>query len=456
MTKGERDRLWAIRAAAEGRLSTKEAAERLGVSKRQVRRLVARHSELGDKVAIHGLRGRAGNRGRDFRESGFRDVVLELARDRYDDYGPVLLAEVLEEREGLLVPRETLRRWLIEAGLRRAGRGRHRHPRRQRRSRFGELLQLDGSEHAWFEGRGHGGREPVLILTIDDATGRSSGRFHAGETTHAVQDVMRRWIERHGRPGAFYVDRASHFAGRTDEDKGDTRENTQVGRMLTELGVGLLLARSPQAKGRVERAFGTHQDRLVKKLRERGIRTIEEANEYLETEYWPEHNARFARPPANQEDAHRPLTLKQRSRVDEICSVREERTVTQGELIKLNGRVLQLRISGRQGPRPRSKIQVYVLANGEIRLRYRGRLIHFTDVTGQYEAEAPVRTRQAQLGAKRQRLLKTLERNGITTSPQGQSLESLSLTELEKLRPTARPAAAHPWRQRALPPRRVG
>ncbi|GIW71011.1 MAG: hypothetical protein KatS3mg102_0553 [Planctomycetota bacterium] len=385
--------------------------------------------------------------------------MLELIRRKYADYGPVLLAETLAEREGLHVARETVRRWLREAGLRAAGRRRwRRHVRRERRARFGELVQLDASIHRWLEGRGRGGREPVLISIVDDATGRSFGRFHAGETVHAIQDVMRPWIERHTRPRAWYVDRASQFQGKRDEDGFDPRYNTQIGRMWRELDSELLLARSPQAKGRVERALRTHRDRLVNKLRERGIRTIEQGNAFVEQQYWPEHNRRFARPAAEPRDAHRPLTLEQAARLEEIFSVREQRTLGKGEVVKLDGRVLQLEGAGRCRPRPGCRIEVLRDPHGGVRLRYEGLELGYRDVTEAHLQSAAERREAKELTRRRRRLEAALRAQGVTHCPRGRPLEQLTSLELQALRAPVPPRADHPWRRRALdkPPRRAG
>jgi hypothetical protein len=440
MNQGERDRLMTIRAASEGRMNQPEAAARLNVTTRQVRRLVERYKESGDGVAVHGLKGIAGNRGRGREED--RDAVLFHFLDEYGDYGPVLLSETLLERHELKVPRETLRRWLAKDGLRESGRSsRRRHPRRERRSRRGELVQLDTSIHAWFEGRGAGGEEPVLIVGIDDATSEAYGRFFEGDTSRANQEVIRRWTERNGRAGAFYFDRAAHFAGKPDEDGGDTREQTQVGRMLLELDIEPILANSPQAKGRVERTFKTHQDRLVKKLRERRISTIEAANDFLEREYWTKHNLQFAKPPLDPIDAHRALTNEQRRRFREICAIRVERTLLSGELVKVDGRALLVEIGGRRGPREGAKIVVVSERPGEIRLVYDGRNLRFEDITEREPARTEQRRRVTLERDRRERLLAECRRKDVQPSGRlaGRSIDSLSVLELQALRPPPTP-----------------
>src|SRR4051812_35594672 len=209
MTQAERDRLCVIRAASENRTGKREAAERLGVTTRQVRRLILAYRKHGDAVAIHGLKGAEGNRGKQ-REPCIRGLVTLLYREHYSDYGPTLLSETLTERHELEIPRQTVRRWLETSGAREPKRARRkRHPRRERRPRRDELVQLDTSKHEWFERRGGSGYT-YLICGIDDATSEVSGRFYEGDTSLANMDVIRRWVERSGRPGAFYVDCARH------------------------------------------------------------------------------------------------------------------------------------------------------------------------------------------------------------------------------------------------------
>ena len=244
MNQAERDRLCVIRAASEKRVSRREAADQLGVTPRQVRRLVVSYRARGDAVGLHGLKGLKGaesNRGQPW-EACIRELASSLYRDLYSDYGPKLLSETMWERHQLKIPAQTLRRWLKESGAREPKRSRRkRHPRREPRPRRGELVQLDTSEHDWFEGRGGSGKG-FLICGIDDATSEVYGRFYEGDTSLANMDLMRRWIERNGRPGSFYVDCARKFAGKLDEDGGDTRHKTQIGRMLGELEIEPILA----------------------------------------------------------------------------------------------------------------------------------------------------------------------------------------------------------------------
>ena len=444
MNQAERDRLCVIRQASENRITRRQAAERLGVKPRQVRRLVVAYRERGDAIAIHGLKGAEGNRGKR-RESCIRELVGSLFREgRYSGYSVTMFAEALSESHELCVPRETVRRWLEGNGARQPRRAkRKRHPRREPRPRRGELVQLDTSTHEWFERRGGSGFV-YLICGVDDATSEVYGRFYEGDTSLANMDLIRRWVERNGRPGALYVDCASHFAGKLDEDGGDTRHETQVGRMLGELDIEQILAYSPQAKGRVERTFGTHQDRLVKKLRQRGISTIQAANEYLEREYWAEHNRKFAHRATKPADAHRDLTIEQKRRMREICAVRFTRTLGAGDIVRFEGRSLVVSLPATRGPRRGVKIEVLLELSGVMRLRHEGRDLEFRDVTTRARDLTEGRRLEARKSERRARLVAKLTRRGVRPSGrlEGRSLDSLSVLELQGLRPPPQPTEA--------------
>jgi transposase len=374
MTEKERERLWVLKARAAGKLRTKEAAERLGISERQVKRLVRALRSRGDRAAVHGLKGRPSNRAL---SAKVREKVLRLWERLYDDYGPTLFAEKLWEKHGIKVSRETIRGWRIAEGRWRVRRSkRERHPWRERRARFGELVQLDTSIHDWFEGRGE---KAVLVAAIDDATNVAFGLFASGDTVFANFDVIRSWVESHGRPLAFYVDRHTHFSV-ADEEGCQRSETTQIGRALDELDVELISARSPQAKGRVERLFGTLQDRLVKELRERKIRTIEEANRFLVTTFWPAYNERFVRAPRDPHDAHRPPTGEQRRKLWYIFSWREERTLRPDETIQVDGRHFLLETGGVGKLRPGRKVEVLREPGGGMRVVYEGRDVGYREV----------------------------------------------------------------------------
>ena len=286
MSQKERDVLKIMHGVLSGERTQAEAARLLKKTVRHVRRLQRKLEAQGDQALIHGLRGKPSNHCLD---DALRQAVLKAYRRRYADFGPTFASEKLAE-EGLIVCPETLRRWLSAEGLWQRQRRRDPHrSRRPRRACFGELVQMDASIHDWLEGRGE---ELVLISMIDDATSHTQARFYTAGTTEAHMDLLERWLRRHGGPLALYTDRHSIFE---PQDKGQALPDgvTQFGRALAELDIELIRAHSPQAKGRVERSFGTAQDRWVKELRLAGVTTCEGANALLER-LLPDHNRRFA------------------------------------------------------------------------------------------------------------------------------------------------------------------
>jgi biotin operon repressor len=312
MTQAERDRLVALKKAKKKLITQKEAADELGITERHVRRLLRQLKRRGDKVVAHALRGLPSNR--KISADTEQEAVTILSQPVYRGFGPTLAAEYLAKKHDIEVSRETVRQWMIGAKLWRARRQRIEkvHEWRPRRSRFGELVQWDTSDHDWLEGRGD---EILLINMIDDATSRWFARFVVSDSTVENMNLLERYVQKHGRPLAFYTDKASIFqtAEKTKRDGsrlGKSREElppTQIGRALQELAIPWIAAHSPQAKGRVERGFLTAQDRLVKGMRVAGVTTLEQANHYVETEFLPWVNATLAVVPANPDDAHRPL-----------------------------------------------------------------------------------------------------------------------------------------------------
>jgi len=312
MTQAERDRLVALKKAKKKLITQKQAADELGITERHVRRLLRQLKRRGDKVVAHALRGLPSNR--KISADTEQEAVTILSQPVYRGFGPTLASEYLAKKHDIEVSRETVRQWMIAAKLWRA-RKQHVekiHEWRPRRSRFGELVQWDTSDHDWLEGRGE---EILLINMIDDATSRWFARFVDSDSTVENMNLLERYVQKHGRPLAYYTDKASLFqtAEKTKRDGsrlGKSREElppTQIGRALQEMSIPWIPAHSPQAKGRVERGFLTAQDRLVKGLRVAGVTTLEGANHYLETEFLPWVNATLAVTPANADDAHRPL-----------------------------------------------------------------------------------------------------------------------------------------------------
>ena len=296
MSHTELERLEVIQRVRERRLRQEEVARMLGLGVRQVQRLCAAYRDQGAAGLVSGKRGRRSNRRL---PDELQHRAMELVRARYADFGPTLAAEKLSEFHDLTVSRETLRKWMVEAEIwvPRKQRRRVQQPRRRRPCR-GELVQIDGSEHAWFEERGP---RCTLIVFIDDATSELMElRFAESESTFAYFEALHAYLGRYGKPVALYSDKASVFRPTRQQPKGVS----QFGRALSELNIDILCANTPAAKGRVERANLTLQDRLVKEMRLRGLSTLEAGNAFLE-EYRRAHNTRFAVAAASEHDAHR-------------------------------------------------------------------------------------------------------------------------------------------------------
>lgn len=338
VSQKELKRIHVIRKAIDKVITQAEAGEILELSERQVRRIVKRIREEGNEGIGHRGRGRESNRQLPLEVKG---EVIGLYREKYLGFGPTLTAEKLKELDGIEVSDETVRQWLIEAGEWQKGRRRRQHRQwRQRKEHRGEMVQIDGSHHDWFEGRG-----PVCVLMgyIDDASGRVYGRFYAYEGTIPAMDSFMRYIRQYGIPGSVYLDKHTTYKSTAkptlEEELNGVEPLSEFGRALTELGVRLIHAHSPQAKGRVERLFKTLQDRVVKEMRLRGISTIEEANSFMES-YLPEYNKRFEVAPHKEEDLHRPLP--QGIELNRILCIRTERVVRNDDSIVHNRRLYQL------------------------------------------------------------------------------------------------------------------
>ena len=312
MTQAERDRLVALKKAKKKLITQKQAAEEIGITERQVRRLLRKLRRKGDQAVIHELRGRESNR--KLSSEVEQRAITILSDPVYRGFGPTLASEYLHKLHQITVSKETLRHWMAKAGLWRVGQVRvvEVHQWRPRRSRCGELVQWDTSTHDWLEGRGE---TIYLISMIDDATSRLLARFVRHDTSEENMRLLWAYLERFGRPLAFYTDKAGMFqvavkSKRQEQRKGRDQQQmppTQIARALGELGIVWIPAHSPQAKGRVERQFQTAQDRLVKGMRVAQVGTMEEANAYLEKEYLPWWNRMLTVEPAHADDAHRPL-----------------------------------------------------------------------------------------------------------------------------------------------------
>jgi transposase-like protein len=370
--QGELRRLHVIRKVLEREIKQVEAAEILLLSARQIRRIVKRIRAEGDKGIVHKARGRPSSR----RILGeIRDKVIQLYRKQYADFGPTLASEKLLERDGIRVSDETLRRWLIGTGdWKRSRRGRRHRQWRERKAHEGEMVQMDGSHHDWFEGRG-----PwcVLMGYIDDARGRVFGRFYGDEGTIPAMDSFKRYIRKYGIPLSVYLDKYKTYkstAKPTLEDELNDREPlSDFERALKELGVEVRHANSPQAKGRIERLFRTLQDRLVKEMRLRRISTLEEANAFLE-EYLPIYNRRFSVRPRERENLHRPLGRG--LDLDGILCIKTERTLRNDFTVAHHRKLYQV-----EDKVNASKVIVQDRMDGSIHITHKNRALRFREIT---------------------------------------------------------------------------
>lgn len=405
MSDKERRRIGIMASVKAGELRLVEASAVLGLCYRQAKRVWRRYQAQGDAGLTHRLRGRPGQRRK---PPELRAQILARYAERYPDFGPTLAAEYLA-KEKLLVDHETLRRWLLAENQRTVRRRRQRHRQwRERKPCFGAMVQLDGSHHDWFEGR----REKcVLMVMVDDATNRVWAQFFEEETTRASYDVLAGWMARYGLPQSLYVDRDSIYRceglGSLAEQLAGQEPQTQFGRAMRQLGVELILAHSPQAKGRVERINGVLQDRLVKALRLEGINDLERANEYLARTYLREHNRRFQVEPASRADAHQSVPKGLR----EILSWEQERVVQRDWTVACGGKWYQLDRQHEALSLAGKKVIVRTLRDGSVQLERQGVKLKWRELAG--------RPKRA--------------------NPKGK-------VELSKPRREWKPAATHPWR----------
>ncbi len=378
MSSRELERVEVMGRVGRGDLKLGDAAFMLELSYRQTKRLWRRYRQVGRQGLKHGNAGQRSNRTKPLK---LRRRVLNLIRKKYsgseaERFGPTLAAEHLAEEDGIVLDHETLRLWMLEEGLWSRQRKRKKHcQRRERKSHFGELVQLDGSFHDWLEGRGPRG---CLMDMVDDATGRTQARMGKEETIWAAADVLRAWIGKYGVPRALYTDWKNVYkrkATPSEQLRGEAPV-TQFGRMCQKLGIRIIAASSPQAKGRVERIHGVHQDRLIKKLRRKKIASYEAANQYLEEEYLPEHNRRFACAAAKPEDYHgRKLTARE---LRPIFRLETERTISNDWVIRHHGRSLQLQPGQRRYGPTQSQALVSEGEDGAMAVYYRGERMAFT------------------------------------------------------------------------------
>ena len=385
MSEAELARVEVLARVRSKQLRLVDASQLMRVSYRQAKRLWKRYREEGGVGVKHRSAGRKSNRAY---PAAFRREVLRLVREKYGGpvdrrFGPTLAAEHLNSEDGKKVHPETLRRWMLAEGA--WSRERKRRPYRERRERkehFGEMVQMDGSFHRWFEERGP---EGCLIDMVDDATGTTWAQLGEQETIWAVADALRGWIERYGVPLSLYVDWKNLYKRRATpkEQLRGEEPMTQFGRMCAKLGIELIAASSPQAKGRVERTHGTHQDRLVKKLRRRGVSSYAPGNVYLKREYLPDHNRRFTRAAAKPEDYHRRAPCAKE--LDQIFRLESERTIGEDWVVRYQNRCFQLEPQNKHYAPARSKVLVWEGRHGEIGIEQEGRALQWREIA------APVR-----------------------------------------------------------------
>jgi transposase len=405
MSVKELRRMHVIRQTMEKKLTQVKAGTMLGLTTRHIRRLIERVEQQGDQGLAHRGRGKPSNRRIAAR---VKATVLRLYEQRYGDFGPTLAAEKLAECHGISISDETLRRWLKARGVDHFTRRTRPHRAwRERKAYVGELVQLDGSHHDWFEGRGS---RCVLMAYIDDASSRVSARFYAYEGTIPAMDSFQRYVTRHGIPLAVYADKHTTYQSpappTVDDQLAGVTPMSQFGRALGELGVELIPAHSPQAKGRVERLFKTLQDRLVKELRLAGIATIEAANRFVEA-WLPLYNRRFAVQPAQAADLHRPRPAHRE--LDRILCLKTTRCLRKDFTIAHQGRLYQIHETVRA-----PHVLVEERVNGTLQITHQGR---------------------------------TLGYHAITSRP-------MKAAEAKKVHPPRCPVTPrpnHPWRKRLLP-----
>src|SRR3984957_13533222 len=394
MSQQERDRLEWLKRAKDKMISQRKAAQNMGVSDRWVRKLLKRMKSEGDGVVVHGLRGRASNRKIDAQIQA--QALQILKQPDWHDFGPTFASEQLGKRHHIEVSDETLRGWMIGAGLwqSRSRKLEQVHCWRPRRSGFGELVQWDTSTHDWLEGRG-----PVwyLVRLIDDATSWSWGRFVERDATPFNMAVLWEYLEKNGRMVDVYTDRDSMFTlprrkGESQQERQAADRLTQLGRSLRELGIGSILANSPQAKGRVERSFQTAQDRLVKQLPLAKICTLEAANQFLEKEYWPEWNEAFARPVKDFPNLHRPLT--EALDLGAILCHAEDRVIGNDYTFSFSGQRYQIQREQVQAGMRHQRLRVELRLDGALKARFQGRYLSIQECVAGGPAPSPTASRK--------------------------------------------------------------
>jgi transposase len=380
-------RLHVIHKVLQGELTYSMAVELASLGERQIRRIVRRIQQEGDEGIRHKSRGRESNRKTPLK---LKERIIGLYRQKYQGFGPTLTAEKLFEMDGIQLSKETVRTFLMESGDWQKGRKRRKYRQwRQRKEHRGEMVQMDGSHHDWFEGRG-----PwcVLMAYIDDATGRVYGRFYEYEGTIPAMDSFRRYIRKQGLPLQLYLDKHTTYKSTAkptiEEEIQGIAPMSQFERAMKELAVDVIHAHSPQAKGRIERLFGTLQDRLVKEMRLRGVSTIEEANRFLQ-EFLPVYNRKFSVNAVSKEDLHRPVPLG--IGLDKILCIKTNRTVRNDHTIAHEGKLYQIEESILD-----KKVTVQERIDGKMLIVCQGKVLLYRQIT-----ERPEVTKQPVIRKKR-------------------------------------------------------
>lgn len=370
MSNEELDRLDVVRRTFERRLTQLEASTILSVSLRQMERVCRAYREHGPAGLVSKQRGRPSNR--QLAEE-LKSQVLALIRARYSDFGPTLVCEKLQELHGLRVSRETLRKWMTADGLWLPRKQRRRvHQNRHRRPCVGELVQIDGCEHAWFEDRGP---KCTLLVYVDDATSRlMEARFVPSESTFGYFAATRAYLDRFGKPVAFYSDKASIFRATPRKGAQESTGLTQFARALSDLNIDIMCANTCQAKGRVERAHLTLQDRLVKELRLQDIQTPEDGNRFL-VEYMESHNGRFAKEPMRTHDAHR--SLRDDEDLEQIFSWQETRKVSKNLTLQYKKALYLLESTAETRMLIGRRCDIHEWDDGRVAVSYQGRSLKF-------------------------------------------------------------------------------
>jgi len=376
MSARERRRMTLMTRVLGCLLKLSVAAEMMRVSYRQAKRILRRYRQEGDAGLVHKGRGKSSNRKRSVVE---RKRAVALYDAKYPGFGPLLASEHLATDHGLVIDHETLRRWLMAAGSWKPQHKREAHrAARERRPRRGDLVQIDGSEHDWFEGRGP---RPVLMVMIDDATNTTLARFYPAEDTAAAYDIFERYVRLYGLPAALYPDLDSIYVctreAHLEEELANLGPETQFARAMRELGVDLIPAYSPQAKGRVERRHGLFQDRLVKEMRLRGIRTIEAANAYLDEIFLALVNERFTVKPSDPANGHRARPSD--AKLALVLTWQESRSVAKDWTIRWRNRRFQIDARHSALGLPGRRVMVIERRNGTLAILHNKRLLTFRD-----------------------------------------------------------------------------